>query len=310
MPNAKFIPTAAWSAAPEVDVTDGENLFPQVQAGTYYPILSSTTSIVVPPLTAGSIDQASPTVGDTLTVSGSNATGSATYQWQLGGVDISGATSATYDTTGQPTGIYRRGVADGVQAIVYTSAVSVTGGVVNPEAGLTQDTTFTVAQTLVGNDIPTANRSQPVVFACDFTGLDGSGGGIIFEHGGGTVGTLVVFEADGTFHIRCGNGADLPYAAGTAYIEMPTGQPSGDGTLVWEFNPTGGTVRAWWNGSQIGTPAGSFSGAWTGGDGGSYLGTGIGSSATGSVHGLSPVTVVPYTTASPLRVYFNEASSA
>lgn len=125
MPNAKFIPTADWASAPEVDVTDGENLFPQVQAGTYYPILSSTTSIVVPQLTAGTIDQGSPSEGDTLTVSGSNATGSATYQWQKDGVDISGATSASLDTTGEGTGDYRRGVADGVQTIVYTPAVTV-----------------------------------------------------------------------------------------------------------------------------------------------------------------------------------------
>jgi len=125
MPNAKFISSADWTAAPEVDVTDGEDLFPQVAAGTYYPILSSTTSIVVPQLTAGSIDNASPTEGDTLTVTPGNETVSATYQWQKDGVDIVGATLATLDTTGEGAGDYRRGVSDGVQGPVYTAAVTV-----------------------------------------------------------------------------------------------------------------------------------------------------------------------------------------
>jgi hypothetical protein len=125
MPNARFIPAADWTAAPEVDVVDGENLFPQVPAGTYYPILSSTTSIVVPQLTAGTIDNVSPTEGDTLTVTPGNETGTATYQWQKDGVDITGATSASFDTTGEGTGDYRRGVSDGVQGPVYTDAVTV-----------------------------------------------------------------------------------------------------------------------------------------------------------------------------------------
>lgn len=128
MANAKFIDAATWASLPEIDVTNGEDLFPQLAAGTYRPVLSGVDSAVIPALTAGAIVQATPTVGDTLTVSGSNATGSATFQWQRdtggGQADISGATSATYDTTGQPEGDYRRGVSDGVQGPVYTAAVT------------------------------------------------------------------------------------------------------------------------------------------------------------------------------------------
>lgn len=129
MANAKFIDAATWAALPEIDVTNSEDLFPQLGAGTFRPVLSGVASVVIPALTAGSIVEVSPTVGDTLTVSGSNATGTATFQWQVdtgGGYgNVSGATSATLDTTGEPAGDYRRGVTDGVQGPVYTAGVTV-----------------------------------------------------------------------------------------------------------------------------------------------------------------------------------------
>lgn len=83
-------------------------------------------AISAPILTAGSIMQASPVLGDTLTVAGSNASALATYQWQLDGIDISGATAAAYDTANQLVGEYRRSVRDGTQGSVYTQAVTVT----------------------------------------------------------------------------------------------------------------------------------------------------------------------------------------
>jgi hypothetical protein len=133
MPNAKFIPAAVWDALPEIDVTAGEDLFPQLDAGTYRPVLSSVAPFTVAALTAGSIVQADPQIGDELTVTGSNATGSATFQWQqsadgsTGWADISGATSATLDTSSGVTGdnFVRRGVSDGAQGPVYTAAVQV-----------------------------------------------------------------------------------------------------------------------------------------------------------------------------------------
>lgn len=126
---------------------------------------------------------------------------------------------------------------------------------------------------------------------------------------------FVSFNADGTFVVRCGNGGDstASWPAGAAYIEMTSGQPSGDGTLVWEFDVTGSTVRCWWNGVEIGPPSGSFSGSdWTGGDDGSYIGIDLGNSLTGDnlgEHGLDNPTVVTNTSASYLRVYYGEVSN-
>lgn len=82
-------------------------------------------AISAPILTAGSIAQTNPTQGETLSVTGSNASTRASYQWQWNGVDVSGATSATFDTTNQPVGEYRRCVRDGMQGPVYTVAVTV-----------------------------------------------------------------------------------------------------------------------------------------------------------------------------------------
>jgi hypothetical protein len=87
----------------------------------------------VPTLTAGTIEQSTPQVGDTLTVSGSNAPAGSTYLWQVdtgGGFGAAGGTNnaASYDTTGRPAGDYRRGVSTPAQSVVYTSAVAVAAG--------------------------------------------------------------------------------------------------------------------------------------------------------------------------------------
>ncbi|ABD57177.1 hypothetical protein [Jannaschia sp. CCS1] len=96
--------------------------------GDYDIVIDGTPSTVtVPVLTAGSILEATPEIGDTLTVTGSNASATATFQWQKDGADISSATSASYDTISDTAGVYRRGVSDGAQGPVYTSAVTVAG---------------------------------------------------------------------------------------------------------------------------------------------------------------------------------------
>ncbi|MEM6834883.1 MAG: hypothetical protein AAF562_14820, partial [Pseudomonadota bacterium] len=99
--------------------------------GTYIDTLGGGT---VPVLTAGTISNSTPNIGDELEVTGSNASANATFQWQqsangsTGWSNISGATSATLDTSsGVADGSFvRRGVSDGVQGPVYTAAVQVT----------------------------------------------------------------------------------------------------------------------------------------------------------------------------------------
>lgn len=89
----------------------------------------------VPTLVAGSIAQTTPTVGTTLTVTGSNEAPAParTFIWETrptpgtGGWSAAAGTNnaATYDTTGRPTGEYRRGVSSGQQGPVYTAGVTV-----------------------------------------------------------------------------------------------------------------------------------------------------------------------------------------
>ncbi|MDG4650128.1 hypothetical protein P6F26_16895 [Roseibacterium sp. SDUM158017] len=108
----------------------------EVGAGTYdvYDTVAETTvQVTVPTLTAGSIAEASPEIGDTLTVTGSNASARATFQWEqsadgsTGWANISGATAATLDTGSGVTDDYyvRRNVSDGAQGPTPTAAVQV-----------------------------------------------------------------------------------------------------------------------------------------------------------------------------------------
>ena len=97
-----------------------------VPAGNYTTNIDGVAgSITVPTLVPGSIVQTAPVLGDTLTVTGSNASADAQFQWQRDGVDIVGATAAIYDTTGQASGVYRRCVTDGLQGPVYSETVLV-----------------------------------------------------------------------------------------------------------------------------------------------------------------------------------------
>jgi len=71
--NTTYDTTPTGAGVYDCEITDGVQV-------------ADTTNVFVPVLTAGSIDQATPTIGDTLTVSGSNASPSATFQWQADGV--------------------------------------------------------------------------------------------------------------------------------------------------------------------------------------------------------------------------------
>jgi hypothetical protein len=143
-------------------------------------------------LTAGSIAEADPEIGDELTVTGSNATGTATFQWQQSAdgstswANISGATSATLDTSTGVTDDYyvRRGVSDGAQGPVYTAAVQVDAAAAptGPEvSGTTGSPTIT---TSFDND--------------------------------GTIGTLYDFAADGTITFSAGGVVEYAMVGGGA----------------------------------------------------------------------------------------------
>jgi hypothetical protein len=132
MPNAKFIPAADWTAAPEVFVTDGTKLVGALPPGVYYPMLSATSSITVPELTAGTIFQVAPTEGDVLTIAPGNYGHMAVFQWQKDGVNILGETQASIDTAPHGVGVYRRAVTEGVQGPVYTPEVTVAADVTAP----------------------------------------------------------------------------------------------------------------------------------------------------------------------------------
>lgn len=286
--------------------------------------LASGPVNLVPPQV---IDDGTPVEGETLTLTpglwvyepDNGGLGSASYQWQQDGVDITNATSTNYSLTSEDAGADIRVTEtltdNGGSRTINSATVLVAGGAVvptDPEAGLTEDETLTPGSTY---SPPASERSNSVVMACDFSNLDGSAGGIILESGGSGFGAFVGFNPDGTFIVRCGNGGDPTGAwpAGCAYIEMSSGQPSGDGTLAWEFDVSAGTVRCWWNSVEIGTSSGSFSGnEWTGGDSGSYLSTALGNSpvgGAGGAHSLDTQSVVPYDTASNLRIYYGEISS-
>lgn len=180
-------------------------------------------------------------------------------------------------------------------------------GAPDPEAGLTLTNSYT-ADTIIAA-FGATERGQNAVFACDFT-VPASPSGLIFEGGGGTVGCYVGFRAGGEFVIRASDGArNAPTASANddAVIYLTTGQPSGAGTLVWEFKVADGRIRAWWNGVSLGTATssnGAFrSSIWAGSDNFGYFVVGA-NIQTGEIStGLSA------TGKSSLRYYQNQLVS-
>lgn len=109
-------------------------------AGTYAASDGDPTGLSVVTLTA-SITQASLTVGQTASLTTNATSGTATYQWKRDGVNIGGATSATYTTQGADTGTdLTCAVTSGLQTVT-TAAVAVTGAA----SGLTK--------TYLGHDV-------------------------------------------------------------------------------------------------------------------------------------------------------------
>lgn len=194
----------------------------------------------------------------------------------------------------------------------------------DPESGLTLTTTFSVGATISSGDV---DRANSVVLALDLTGLDGSSGGLIHEQGGQGVGSYIGFRPNGSFIARCGDGiladpgdgSTTPSAA--VLIVSAAGAPSGDGTLVVEFDESAGSgkweVTAWWNGTELtgdvrDQVADGTDSDWAGTNSGEYLTTSgnlakydPGTGLQGEVE--TPVT---YTTASGLRYYENQVVTA
>lgn len=174
-----------------------------------------------------------------------------------------------------------------------------------PETGLTLTRTLAINSTHPGADFGKDDTS--VVHAMDFTGLDGSSGGMIYELGGSAKGGYVGFRANGDFIARAGTGAD-PVNANTGYVLVSGGSSTitGTGTLVVEIDETTALgVRVWWNGTLQGTPV-DASGLYdmSGGNDGGIFVTGGGDVVAGEV-----TTAVTYTTASALRVYAGQTVS-
>lgn len=173
------------------------------------------------------------------------------------------------------------------------------------EDGLTPTDTFAVGALLSSN--ANTQRTEPVVFAADFTGLDGDdAGGFLYEQGGGGNGCYVGFRANGDFVVRSGSGQAVPQTGAATIVISGVSKPSGDGTLIWAFDGIGTALRArvWWNGTLLGTDTSTYTGNWTGGDGGGYLANASGS-ATELIGEYYPGTDPTYTTASGLRYYRN-----
>lgn len=183
----------------------------------------------------------------------------------------------------------------------------------DPEAGLTLTHSFTPGTrgipSVSTTETPEAGkfaRNADAVVAADLTGLDGSAGGLVFEVGGGGLGAYVGFAASGAFHVRCGNGGGALPNDTAAYLIVPAEEaPRGDGTLVVEMTAGANAVRAWWNGTALGTPVARASGSsdLAGSNEGAYLGEAY-ATCVGEIE-----TPVVYETASPMRYYYDQKVS-
>jgi len=226
------------------------------------------TNIVVPTLTAGTIVQTTPAIGDTLTVTGSNAPAGATFLWQVdtgGGFGSAGGTNnaASYDTTGRPAGDYRRGVSTAGQSMVYTPAVAVgaapTGFAVNEKASGGSFSTsggFRIWTATNGAELVVTNAG-----AVNALIVGGGGGGGGRRGGGGGAGEYV---------LRLTTGTPLELAATTYTATVGAGGTGGnnaDGTAGGNSAFAGLTGLGGGFGGSLANAAGAGGSGGGGGDG-------------------------------------------
>ena len=170
-------------------------------------------------------------------------------------------------------------------------------GAVDREAGLTLTNTLAIGED--ENNTKVTAKTSSVVFAFDITGLDASvGEGVILDAGGSGFGSMIYVSAAGDLVARQRSGSQLlgnaPHVTGTC--------PTGNGTLVVEFNVTTGQPKVWWNGDVFGTNgAVTSTDRWKGSEPTVYFGI------TGSVSNGAPTVVFTgYASASTLRHYASQ----
>lgn len=206
----------------------------EMAAGVHDILIDGVAStITVPAPAAGTIAEVSPTIGDTLTVTGSNETdvdpSLVTYLWEVdtgGGFGAAGGTNnaATYDTTGQPAGDYRR-----TMTIGDLSAVSTPGKTV--AAGMTL--------TYVGSN--TSKTGDGVATSFTYTAEPIGGAGeifVVFQNAvrrvtsmtiGGTAATLYKSHDANSDVTLCIGHATVPSGTtATIVVNLEFAQPSGD----------------------------------------------------------------------------------
>ena len=170
-------------------------------------------------------------------------------------------------------------------------------GAVDREAGLTLTNTLAIGED--EDNTKVTEKTSSVVFAFDITGLDASvGEGVILDAGGTGVGSMIYVSAAGDLAVRQRSGNptldNAPHVTGTC--------PTGNGTLVVEFNVTTGQPKVWWNGDVFGTNgAVTSTGSWAGSEPSAYFGI------SGSVSNDAPTVVFTgYASASTLRHYASQ----
>lgn len=207
---------------------------------------------------------------------------------------FTGSVASFVFTFGQVTG-------SGVRTVFRAESTA------DPESGLTIDETVNIGADFTISD--SADLQNSCVWGFDFTGLDGSSGGVILEAGGNVLGAYIGFDSNGDFIARCGDGSAARGASNEmSWFVDDSGTIAGDGTLVVEFLQTTTnrwTINVWWNSVSV-TPTSSFDNTtdqsnWTGSNPSSYL---LAGGEQNVVVGEYLTTVPVYTTASQARGHY------
>ena len=149
-----------------------------------------------------------------------------------------------------------------------------------------------------------APDTQNAVFYCDAVFPTSPSDGGLFEKGGSGIGTWVGFRDSGAyFRVRAGDGAANISGGGSstsicAVLDIPAANLPLDNNyhaVVWEVNPSAGTVKLWIDGESYGTGSTSGGGqleggSWEGGGSGAW-GTSTTTNITGEPTGGWPASV-------------------